>query len=314
MPILDLYSKRQRRLRGEVPDVYEYERIPEQLRVQIIHIWRDALGDSEEYFSPYYENVRSAYQLIVESLCREYGVFRLWKGEAHRDRNFMDELIQFFLREENVDKVIDAIELTSRVIDQQTRGYLYLSRQDANAVADQAITELNERLREHGIGFQYVSGEVIRVDSEFLHQETIKPALRILSQSHMAGAQEEFLRAHEHYRKGRTKEALNEALKSLESTLKAILDRRGWEHPPNATCKNLLDKCFAEDLIPAFWQSHMSAIRSLLEGGVPTARNKLGGHGQGVQPTEVPDYIVSYVLHMTAAAIVFLANADEAKS
>ena len=44
MPIYDIFSKRQKRLRGEFPDVYQYETIPNELRVQVIHIWRDAFG------------------------------------------------------------------------------------------------------------------------------------------------------------------------------------------------------------------------------------------------------------------------------
>jgi len=55
----------------------------------------------------------------------------------------------------------------------------------------------------------------------------------------------------------------------------------------------------------------MSALRSLLEGGVPTGRNKLSGHGQGATPTTVPEHIVSYVLHMAAAAIVFLVRSEQ---
>ena len=41
MRFFEIFSKRQKRLRGEVPDVYQYETIPSGLRVQIIHIWRD---------------------------------------------------------------------------------------------------------------------------------------------------------------------------------------------------------------------------------------------------------------------------------
>jgi len=66
------------------------------------------------------------------------------------------------------------------------------------------------------------------------------------------------------------------------------------------------------DLIPAFWQNQMAGLRSLLEGGVPTARNRLGGHGQGESVQVVPLFMVSYVLHMTAAAIVFVADAEAA--
>jgi hypothetical protein len=56
------------------------------------------------------------------------------------------------------------------------------------------------------------------------------------------------------------------------------------------------------------------ALRSTLESGVPTARNKLGGHGQGTEVVEVPEHIVSYALHLTASAIVFLAEAEKAST
>jgi hypothetical protein len=45
MPIYDLFSKRRKRVTGDVPDVYSYDQIPQNLRAQIIHIWGDALGN-----------------------------------------------------------------------------------------------------------------------------------------------------------------------------------------------------------------------------------------------------------------------------
>ena len=39
MSIFDIFSKRQKKLRGEVPDVYVYDKLPSPLRVQIIQIW-----------------------------------------------------------------------------------------------------------------------------------------------------------------------------------------------------------------------------------------------------------------------------------
>jgi hypothetical protein len=50
MTVFDLFSKRQKRSRGEVPDVYQYETIPEVLRAQIVHIIRDAFGSMKEQF------------------------------------------------------------------------------------------------------------------------------------------------------------------------------------------------------------------------------------------------------------------------
>jgi hypothetical protein len=49
----------------------------------------------------------------------------------------------------------------------------------------------------------------------------------------------------------------------------------------------------------------------MLESGVPTARNRMGGHGQGSSVVEVPDYLVAHVLHQTASAIVFLVAAEK---
>lgn len=121
-----------------------------------------------------------------------------------------------------------------------------------------------------------------------------------------AGAQAEFLKAHEHYRHGNDKETLAECLKAFESVMKIICQKRGWAHDANATSKGLLDVLFVNELIPKFWQQHFTSLRSSLESGIPTARNRLGGHGQGSSVTEVPPAIVSYVLHMTASAIVFL--------
>lgn len=83
MAILDFFSKRQKRLKGEIPDVYIYDTIPQPLRVQIVHIWQDCLGNNSEYFNAYIR-VEKGYKFIVEALRREYGVFRLTQNEYRK--------------------------------------------------------------------------------------------------------------------------------------------------------------------------------------------------------------------------------------
>jgi hypothetical protein len=305
--VFEIFSKRQKKLRGEVPDVYTYDTIPEPLRVQIIHIWNDTLGSPEDYAYSRPLTLR-AYRLIVEALCREYGVFLLGGKEIHGERNYLLDLGHFLLAERGPEKALDAIELSFRVIDGITRTW---SHQAAER-ADGAIAELNARFQEHGVGYAFEDGEIIRVDSQLLHAEAVKPALILLAAPDYAGAQAEFLTAHEHYRHGREKEALAECLKAIESVMKAICAKRKWVHDPNAPAKALIEVLFDKGLVPAFWSSHFHALRSTLEAGVPTARNKLGGHGQGTEVVQVPKYIVAYVLHMTASAIVFLAEAEKA--
>jgi AbiJ N-terminal domain 4 len=309
MGIFDLFSKRQKRLRGDMPDVYSYDTIPQPLRVQVVHIWQDTIGNGSEYHDSYLRAYR-AYKFIVETLCREYGVFKLTGPKEYGDRNYLSELANFVLHEQETEKVLDAIEISFRVINRMTRVYDYLHRERASELADEALAELNGRFQEHAVGFQFVDGEIIRIDSELIHAEVVKPALALLHQKEYAGAQAEFLKAHEHYRHGNTKEALTECLKALESVMKAICAKRKWQHPPNATSSALIQCCFDNGLVPTFWTQQFSALRSTLESGVPTARNRLGGHGQGSSIVSVPPHLVAYVLHMTASAIVFLAESE----
>jgi len=311
MSIFDLFSKRQKKLRGEVPDVYTYDKIPQPLKVQIIHIWRETLGDERNYDEGYVGTHR-AYKFIVETLCREYGLFSLPGAKDYGERHYLSELANYLLQQQDAEKALDAVELSFRFIHRLTRDYNYLHRRDASEGADAALEELNARFREHGVGYQFADGEIVRVDSQLLHDEAVKPALALLRAAEYAGAQAEFLKAHEHYRHGRTKEALSECLKALESVMKAICAKRHWKHDPNATSKALIQVLFDKGLIPSFWQQHFSALRSTLESGVPTARNKLGGHGQGTRVVLVPEHLVAYVLHLTASAIVFLVEAEKA--
>jgi len=303
--IFDLFSKRQARLRGEVPDVYRYDEVPERLRVQMVHIVGDLLHGGRDEQLHGYDTVQAAYKLITDALCREYGLFRL-AGKPYDNRDPPRELFRFLLESPSHERVLDAVELAVRFADKATRSWQYLRRDDYNERVDDAIAELNARFKESGVGYQYEDGEIIRVDSDLLHAEAVKPALTLLRTKGFAGPREEFLRAYEHYRHGRHEESLTEALKAFESTMKATCDAKRWPYDKGATAKKLVDVCFKQGLIDPFWQSHFAHLQGTLENGIATARNKLGGHGQGAQTRTVPREIVSYVLHMTASTIVFL--------
>jgi len=307
----DLYSKRQKELRGEVPDVYTYDEIPDPLRVQIVHIWHETIGGAKDASMDRIQ-VRNAYDLIVEILRHEYGLRKL-PGIRNESVywNPMEELEDFFTTESDPERVLSVIELSIRVIDKETRRSSYVGRYNASELADKAIDELNYRFKEYGLGYQFINGKIIRIDSELIHTDIVNQALVLLHSKDFAGAQEEFLKAHEHYRHGDNEEALNECLKAFESTMKVICDKRQWTYDPMASCRDLIKLCLEKEILPTFWLSHFNALRALLESGVPTGRNKLSGHGQGSTPRDVPPYLVGYMLHMTASAIVFLVEAEQ---
>ena len=126
-------------------------------------------------------------------------MFALGDGNEPYDRVF-----DFLLSTEETEKVLDVIEVSFRCIDPEVRdddnGYFV-----SNIAPDRAIDKLNYRFREHGVGYQYESGQIIKVDSQFIHSEVMKPTLIFLSDPMYKGANEEFLKAHEHYRKRTTK-------------------------------------------------------------------------------------------------------------
>ena len=302
MPIYELFSKRQKRLRGDVPDVFTYDKIPDPCRVQVIHIIRDAFCENN-----YHKTARALYELIHKILCREYGVFYL-KKYAESDE---EAIFDHFLNCEDTEQVLDVIELSFEMINTVVRKGEYERRNNCKISADDAIEELNHRFKEHCIGFQFESNKLIRLDSTFLHAEIIKPTLTLLSDKMYKGANEEFLKAHEHYRHGRNKECLNDCLKAFESVMKAICNKRKWKYTERDSAKNLIDICFSKELIPNYLQSQFTGLRTLLESGIPTLRNRLAGHGQGADKIEVEDYVAGYALNMTASNIFFLMSADK---
>jgi hypothetical protein len=233
MPLHDIFSKRKKRAAGKMPDVYTYDEIPGRLRVQIVHIWNDALGVPNNTSVRTY-SIADAYHAIVQTLRREYGQFVLHRDtpDSHSAVYSYNELNNFFLDMEGyedvsaLDKALDVIELSFRMIDGPARDEGYLGRHDADEIATNAIDELNARFKEHGVGYFYSDGTVMRVDSEFVHSEIVKPALVVLRQPIYSTAQAEFLKAHEYYRGGKNSEALIECYKAFESTMKIICTKR----------------------------------------------------------------------------------------
>lgn len=307
MVLPNLFSRRKRIQNGTTPDVYKYNDIPIKFRVQITHIWMEIIGQDEQGYE--------LYHTIVKMLRKEYGVYVLHKSNNRSESKYhsMDELIKFFLETTNLDEQLDTIEITFRAIDNLVSRHDFRYDNMSERKANNAIDELNQRAREHGVGYQYTDGEIIRVDSQIIHKEAVVPALSVLRKPEFKNAQTEFLAAHEHYRHGRKAEALVDCLKSFESTMKIICDRRKWQYDKNKGASELVRVCMDNGLVPSYWQNHFSGLKSVLTSGIPTPRNKQAGHGGGSQPPQTPpDELVAYVLHMTASTILYLSEADAA--
>ena len=176
----------------------------------------------------------------------------------------------------------------------------------------EAIEDLNERFRRAGVGYQFEEGQIVRVDSELIHTEVVRPALRFLNEPGFEGPREEFLRAHACYRAGDTKEAVTNANNAFESTLKAICDERGWPYESGATASRLVKVVRAKGLLPNFLETSFEQLAATISSGLPKVRNEVAAHGQGSTPRETPMYVAAYALHLAAAKILFLVEAHRA--
>ena len=192
----EIFSKRQERIQGETPDMYQYESIPKKLRVQVLYIW-------EKVWETAYENdfgelqlselAIDAYESIEKTLREEYGVLSLDGGDDPDEDGygFYRAVRNFLLETEDADKVIDVIEISFRYIDQVIRDKFHVldedeldeifgtSRRDVSPDGispDEAIDQLNRRFREHSVWYQYESGQIVKVDSQDIHSEMVKPA------------------------------------------------------------------------------------------------------------------------------------------
>ena len=172
----EVFSKRQQRMPGENPDTFQYETIPDELRVQIFYIWgkiwetpfHNSFGQLQVSLLAY-----NAYMSIEATLREEYGVLSL-DGDDDPDEDgygFYRVVRKLLLETEDTNKVIDVIEVSFRYIDQVIRDISY-----DGIPPDEAIDQLNQRFREHSVGYRYESGQIVKGDSPDIHSEVVTPA------------------------------------------------------------------------------------------------------------------------------------------
>ena len=164
MAIRDLFSNRGR----PVPplDVLDYDVVPISLKVQIVHIWIDALGVGDEPSHYAYMGEvpisRAVWADAVATIRREHALFQL----VGHPLNDFDEMQKYLLRQDpplSVERVMDLLEVTFSAMESvvqprwQTR-----AREEAGIVlpAAAAAAELNQRFLQHGVGYQYEAPRV----------------------------------------------------------------------------------------------------------------------------------------------------------
>ena len=210
MAVLELFSHRKRVAEGKLPDVFVYNELPRGLRIQIVHIWKKAIGSYHVYGPAAFERTtenNKGWQRIERTVAREHELFQLGK-----DKNVFKCCVDYLL-DSPLEAALDLIEASFLYVDQVARNISQYQRKELGITvsASNAIDELNERFRRAGVGYRYESGSIVRVDSELLHAEVVQPALLFLNQPGLEGPREEFMKAHAHFRVGENRDAITNA-------------------------------------------------------------------------------------------------------
>ena len=278
-----------------------YEEIPKKLVAQFLSILNSFMKIYSE----------SEWEIFYKEVIEELGLIEDLSDSYERTRNKSNKLIEVITNVDNVSDFLSIVDVLVQSIEKYGRGE-YGSRTFAQIsnqyTLDRVIDEWNTRFRENAFGYKIGPQGVVKIGNELLHAEITTPVLHLLSHPVLKNAEDEFLKALEHFKIKNNQECINECLKSLESTLKIICHENGWVYNQNDTSKVLIQICFNNNLIPAYLNNHFSALRATIESGIPTVRNRTSGHGQGVTQILVPDYLASYVVYMTGTTIKFLVD------
>jgi hypothetical protein len=307
MVLPPIYSRRKRQAETAGSDVYNYDAIPDRVRVQVVQLVASGVGNNVS--SAYAAPLNPAYDHIVKTMRRELGVHELI-GNGRLDAN--DELLNWLQHEMNIALWLDGVELSLRVIDRFVRGQGGVYTYEPSETPDEVIEEFNARLLEAAVGYQYVSGEIIRIDSQHLHGEVVLPVLQLLSDPRFASANSEYRSAHEAYRHGELEDCLVDCGKALESVFKVIGRKRGWKFNDTDTASKLIQAAVDGGFLATYSQTALNHLRGLIESSTPTVRNKMGAHGAGASPRIIPQHLAAFQLHQTAAVILYLVEQDAA--
>ncbi|HGG9109462.1 TPA: STM4504/CBY_0614 family protein [Enterobacter cloacae] len=287
------FSRRRNEALGNIEDVYSYDDIPIEARVQIATLWGKIIHKEP--------NLDVA---LYRFICEELGVHSLpvtSRKNSWGDPDVFTDLVNFFCHSRECDGeiCIDLLDMVSFVFYSTFAQYRMSELQPI-------FDKINFRLQCHGVGYRVEEGHLIRLDTEFAHSEIIKPSIATLGSSKKyQSAFEQFIQAFEHYKANKLEEAIVSACKAYESTLKIILKDHDIALNGNETISQLVPKLFSIDGIPPFLQDGNLKLSGMLQAYIGTIRNKIAAHGTD-EPRNVEVELVSFMINLTGSNITFL--------
>jgi hypothetical protein len=316
MPVFETYAERvARATKAGTHDPYTYDELPPFLREQISQIFTHCIGPGWQPVPTYGEPPRNAnevWERVAGIMGREVKSFVDFGRNNTVGSYAYHHCMEYLRRSRDIEGVLSLIEVCARaMVDLAKNGPGAQRRYSHGSTErpDLGLAELNERLLRAGVGYQFENGHIIRVDSQYVHAEVVKEALRLLHEPSFEKANEEFMTAHRHLREGKLRDCNTAALRSMENVLKVICDARGWIYQKVDTVERLLAIVRREGLFPDYLGGYFDNLIGAMKAGLPKIRDRQGGHGAAPGDDPVPDYVSAFALHLAATNIVMLVKA-----
>ncbi len=300
--ILDfLYSRRHKKENNLFPDVFTYDPMPEKLKITLYKVFNNAIEQCAKLESYPNNHVNHFYEFIHDAICEEHSFHYLENDYA----SYQSRVLAFFNSNNDILINLDILNLVLKIIHETSKKY-------NGAKLIEYIHIINQRMLEHGFGYQYEDGLLIRIDTKHTHAEIIKPALSLLRDKRFQNADEEFRQAFDAYKAGNHEEAIRVANNSFETTMKIICALHKYGLPAKHTATALIEHLRVNDFVPGFQTEVFKGLAKCME-SVSTVRNNVAGHGQGHEKRVIEESMVSYVLNMTASTIKMLVEINSTK-
>lgn len=298
--IYNTFSKRAKR--AKQLQIEKYDEIPDSLRNQIISILEKIIESSE-------------WGNFWHSICDEKGKHRSeknisydgWSNEREEVcEEYQRRCLECLEKEKKIEGVFDLIEIAFKQTHKTLQEGKAAGRklEEKAAAYRQAVEELNTRFYEAEVGYRLVDN---CIEQNILYLDMARPALNLLRGEEFKKANEEFYRAHKHYKDEYYENCVTDANKSFESVMKAVCGRRGWDYKSSAKASDLIN-ILREKLFPN--DDRFKSVGKTLN-GLSLVRNDFGAHGSEPQAKETSSFVARYALHLTATNILFLMQAVE---
>lgn len=161
--------------------------------------------------------------------------------------------------------------------------------------------ELNMILQTEGVPWVFSDGNFFQMDSKFMEEHVHQQLQELYETKAFTGAQEEFVEARNDLSGNDCKNAILNACKSYESTMKCLL---GEKHSGEATklAQKIRKEGFLDDLPASLQEVFVQKVMQCL----PVIRNDLAGHGQGRDSVSVEHDLAELSVNLAGVFNLFL--------